>query len=161
MPNRTSTPHAPSQILLVVVLVGKSNSGHISSSPASVPPFPVLRQSDTFTLKNFELLALAHNISHIYGNISCIAIKSKNTKFFHRVLKNNHWYGWPPTNSARYHNLFYGVQGWLLQMCTKAPPSWVLLVEEGDSSEVVAEQETRSDPSFLPFPIWLASAFYI
>ena len=57
MTNRTHTTHASSQILLVVVLVGKSNSGHVSSSPASVPPFPVMRQPDTFTLKNFELLA--------------------------------------------------------------------------------------------------------
>ena len=39
--------HASSQILLVVVLVGKSNSGHVSSSPASVLPFYVLRQPDT------------------------------------------------------------------------------------------------------------------
>ena len=122
-------------------------------------PFPVWRQPDTFTLKNFDLLALllalAQRISLISGNISCVAIKSKNPKFFHRVLKYNH------RQIAQSITTHFLCSRLIVANVHKGAAKLSAAVEEGDSSEVVAEQETRGDPSFLPFPIWLASAFYI
>ena len=88
---KVSTTHASSQILLVVVLVGKSNCGHVRSSPASVPPLPVLRQPDTFTLKNFELLVCYwHWHKEFPLFLATFPASPSSKKFFHRMKKNNH-----------------------------------------------------------------------
>ena len=142
----------------MVVSVGKSNSGHVWSSPASV-----------LLLYGFSLIHLllrilnywsvigtdtfyVHRISLISGNISWVAIKSKNLKFFHRVLKYNHWWKPQPKQIAQSITTYFLCSKLIVANVHKGAAKLSAAVEEGDSSEVVAEQETRGDPSFLSFP---------
>ena len=102
MTNRTS------QILLVVVLVGKSNSGHVSSSPASV-----------LFLYGVSLI---HLLVKILNYWSVIGTGTKNFPYFWQQFLLRHQKQEPQvlpssakiqslmktttkTNSAKYHNL--------------------------------------------------------